>query len=246
MSGYEFQTGIYDKAILAVGSTEYHGLHLPYGTDTIVSEHLAIEVATKVKGMLVLPSIPYGMSAHYSSFPIAISIKTKTLMQILREIFDSLRKQGLLRLLIINGHDGNIPAIEAITNEYRAEYPEFRIAVLSSWWVTAGKLVPKNTFEVWGGLGHGGEGETSMLLKIAPNLVDMSKAKGIVPKLPSHIDLKWIFDELTPYGVTGDPTKATKEKGNLMNQALIKLLIEFVENLDKKQWNVDKGPKDSK
>lgn len=236
MTGQDFKTGGFDKAILAIGSTEYHGLHLPYGTDTLVSEHLAKEVALKVKRILVLPSIPYGMSAHYSSFPIAISIKTETLMQILREVFNSLRKHRLLRLLIVNGHDGNIPAIEAVTNEYRAEHPEFKIAVLSAWWITAGELIPKNTFEVWGGLGHGGEGETSMMLRVAPELVDMDKARGVVPLLPSHVEWKWTFDELTPHGVTGDPTKATKEKGILMNQALVTLLVEFIKNLDKKQW----------
>jgi creatinine amidohydrolase len=236
MTGQDFKTGDFDKVVLAIGSTEYHGLHLPYGTDTLVSEHLACEVASKVNRMLVLPSIPYGMSAHYASFPIAISLKTETLMQILREVFNSLRKHGLLKLLIVNGHDGNIPAIDAVTNEYRAEYPEFKIAVLSAWWITAGELVPKNTFEVWDGLGHGGEGETSMMLRVAPELVDMDKAKGVVPLLQSHVEWKWTFDELTPYGVTGDPTKATKEKGILMNQALVTLLVEFIENLDKKQW----------
>lgn len=238
MTGQDLKTGVFDKAVLAIGSTEYHGLHLPYGTDTMVSEHLAKEVASKVKRMLVLPSIPYGMSAHYSSFPIAISLKTETLMQILREVFDSLRKHGLLKLLIVNGHDGNVPAIEAVTNEYRVEYPEFKIAVLPDWWSTAGDLVPKGTFEVWDGLGHGGEGETSMMLRVAQDLVDMEKAKGVVPLLPPYVDLKWTFDELTPYGVTGDPTKATKEKGMLMNQALVALLVEFIENLDKRQWKV--------
>ena len=77
----------------------------------------------------------------------------------------------------------------------------------------------EGTFEVWNGLGHGGEGETSMMLRVDPTLVDMSKAQGIIPKLPAYIDWKWLFKEITPYGVTGDPTKATTKKGNLMNDA---------------------------
>ncbi len=235
MTGHEFKKG-YDKAILAVGSTEYHGEHLPYGTDTLVSEHIATEVASKVEKLLMLPPIPYGMSAHYSNFPIAISLSTETLMRVLREIFNSLRKHGLNRLIMVNGHDGNIPAIEAATYEYRAEHPEFKIAVLSAWWVTAGKLVPEGTFEVWDGLGHGGEGETSMMLRVNPSLVDMGKARGVVPELPKHVDWKWTFDEITPYGVTGDPTKATPEKGAAMNDALVKLLVDLVKELDEKDW----------
>lgn len=237
MKGHEFNEG-YNIAILAVGSTEYHGEHLPYGTDTLVSEHIATEVAKRVKGMLMLPPIPYGMSAHYSNFPIAISLSTETLMRVLREVFDSLRKHGLNRLIIVNGHDGNISAIDAATNEYRAKHPEFKMAVLSAWWATAGQLLPEDTFEVWDGLGHGGESETSMMLRVDPSLVDMEKAKGVVPDLPKHVDWKWTFDEITPYGVTGDPTKATPEKGAAMNDALVKLLVDLVEELDEKGWKI--------
>jgi creatinine amidohydrolase len=236
MVGYRLKSGGYDKAVLPMGSTEYHGEHLPFGTDTLVAQHLAYEVAERVKGLLMLPPLPYGMSAHYSSFPIAITLKTETLMHILSEIFDSLRKHDLKHLLIINGHDGNIPAIEAATNEYRTIHPDFKIAVLDAWWVTAGQLLPKDTFEVWEGLGHAGEGETSMMLRVEPDLVDMEKAIGVVPDLPAYIQVKWTFNELTPHGVTGDPTKATNKKGAKMSDALVKHLVEFIKAMDKKNW----------
>ena len=236
MTGYQFTSGEYDKAVLAVGSTEYHGEHLPYGTDTLVSEHMATEVARRVKGLLMLPPLPYGMSAHYSGFPIAITLKTETLIHILSEIFESLRKHGVMKLLIVNGHDGNIPAVEAATEEYRTLHPELKIVVLSAWWVTAGELVPQGTFEAWGGLGHGGEGETSIMLHVDPNLVDMPRAIGVVPELPNHVEWKWLFHEITPHGATGDPTKASPEKGKLMSDALVKLLVDTIEHLDEKNW----------
>ena len=238
MKGYQLREKNYDKAVVAVGSTEYHGDHLPYGTDTIVSEHLARQLVSKVNGMLMLPTIPIGMSAHYSSFPISITLQTETLMRILNEVFDSINRHGLKRLLIINGHDGNIAAIQAVTNEYRASHPEFKIAVLDSWWETAGQLLPKETFEVWNGLGQGGEGETSMMLGINKKLVDMNKARGVVPDLPDHVQYKWTFDELTPYGATGDPSKASEEKGKLMYEALINLLVKFVKDMDEKDWRL--------
>ena len=234
--GHEYKSGGYDKAVLAVGSTEYHGDHLPYGTDTLVAEHLAREVARRVEGLLVLPTIPIGMSAHYSSFPLAVSLTTETLMHVLKDIFRSLNRHGLNRLLVVNGHDGNIPAIDAATREYRATHPEFKVAALEAWWVTAGKLLPPGTFEVWDGLGHGGEGETSMMLRVDPDLVDMGRARGVVPELPSHVEVKWTFDELTPYGATGDPSKATQEKGRLMNDALVRILVEFIKRMDERNW----------
>ena len=236
LKGHEYREGGYDKAVLAVGSTEYHGDHLPYGTDTLVAEHLACEVSERVEGMLMLPTIPIGMSAHYSGFPLAISLSTETLMRVLTEVYGSLEKHGVTRLLVVNGHDGNIPAIDASAREYRTLHPGFKIAVLEAWWVAAGRLVPEDTFEVWGGLGHAGEGETSMMLRVDPGLVDMRRAKGVVPDLPQHVEVKWTFDELTPYGATGDPSKATREKGELMNDALVGLLVEFVKGMDEKGW----------
>jgi creatinine amidohydrolase len=238
LKGHEYRERGYDKAVLAVGSTEYHGDHLPYGTDTLVAEHLAREVSERVEGLLMLPTIPIGMSVHYSSFPIAITLSTETLMHVLTEVFESLTKHGVMRLLIVNGHDGNIPAIDAASREYRTLHPEFKIAVLEAWWVAAGELVPPGTFEVWGGLGHAGEGETSMMLRVDPGLVDMDRARGVVPDLQPHVEVKWTFDELTPYGATGDPTKATREKGKLMNDALVSLLVDFVAEMDEKDWEI--------
>lgn len=238
LNGWGFRSGGFDKAVLAVGSTEYHGDHLPYGTDTMVAQYLAEEVARRVEGLLVLPPLPYGMSLHYASFPVAVSLTTETLMRVLREVFGSLLGHGIVRLLIVNGHDGNMAALESAAREFRVEHPEMRIAVLDAWWQTAGELVPEGTFEVWGGLGHAGEGETSMMLAVAPELVDMSKAIGVVPVLPAHVQLKWVFRELTPYGVTGDPTKATAQKGRLMQEALVDLLVGFLEEMDGRGWDL--------
>lgn len=240
LNGKRFRAGAYDKAVLPVGSTEYHGDHLPHGTDSLVAESLARAVSERVKGMLLLPTMPFGMSRHYASFPIAITLSNGTLIGLLKEVFASLDRHGLRRLLIINGHDGNIAAIEAATREYRVEHPEFRIAVLEAWWATAGKLLPEGTFEVWGGLGHAGEGETSMMRFVAPELVDMEEARGVVPDLPEHVEVKWLFEELTPYGVTGDPTKATAAKGKKMHEALVELLVSFVEEMDAASWET--GP----
>jgi creatinine amidohydrolase len=75
-----------------------------------------------------------------------------------------------------------------------------------------------------------------MMLRVDPGLVDMDRARGVVPDLPAHVEVKWTFDELTPYGATGDPSKATREKGELMNDALVDLLVEFIEEMDERGW----------
>jgi creatinine amidohydrolase/Fe(II)-dependent formamide hydrolase-like protein len=68
-------------------------------------------------------------------------------------------------------HDGIIPAIEAATSEYKVMHPEFKIAVLLVWWVSAGQLVPNGTFQILDSLGHGGEGETAMMLYVDQHLL---------------------------------------------------------------------------
>ncbi len=236
MSGYSYEKAGFDKALLCLGSTENHGYHLPLGTDSIVSYELAREVARRVDGMVVLPVVPFGMSENYSNFPVAISLKAETLIEIVNDILSSLMRYGMHKVLIINGHDGNIAPIEVATRRIKVAHPEMKIAVLNAWWVTAGKLLPPNTFEVWDGLGHAGEGETSIVLALRPDLVQMEQSRGIVPDLPQEIEIKWVFNEITPYGVTGDPSKATAEKGKKVKESLVNHVVSFVEEMDSKNW----------
>ncbi len=236
MIGKEVKEGKFDKAILVTGMTEWHGEHMPLGADYIAPMALAEEVAKRVDGVLVLPPIPYGFSPHYSTFPFVISIRSETLHNLLLDIFDSLNRNGIKRLLILNGHDGNISIIDNASREFRRRHPEFKIAVLEAWWVEIGALLPKDTFDVWDGLGHGGEGETSLMMAVRPDLVKLEYAKGVVPDLPQHIQIKWNFEELTPYGVTGDPTKASREKGEKIKKALVDLVVSFLKDMDAKNW----------
>jgi creatinine amidohydrolase len=78
LTGAEIRAGGFDKAVLPVGATEFHGDHLPYGTDTLTAEALARRFAADLGGMLLLPSIAYGPSAHHLAFPWTISIQPAT------------------------------------------------------------------------------------------------------------------------------------------------------------------------
>ncbi|MFY9303618.1 MAG: creatininase family protein, partial [Atribacterales bacterium] len=102
--------------------------------------------------------------------------------------------------------------------------------------VKAGELLSPQTFEAWGGLGHAGEGETSIVLHLYPQLTRMENARGIVPDLPGNLDIKWKFSEITPYGATGDPTKGTPEKGEKMFKALVDCVVKFIQEMEKAGW----------
>jgi creatinine amidohydrolase len=231
-----FTEASFDKAILALGSCECHGEHLPYGTDTFVAHALALEVAERLEDTFVVPPLWYGMSMHYRHKPMCISLSNSTLTRVIKEVLESLLYWGIKKVLIINGHDGNIPCIEAGARDIKVANPDMGIAVLDAWWITAGELLPKDTFEVWNGLGHAGEGETSIALAIVPNLVDMKNAKGMLPDMDDNVKLIWNFQELTEYGATGAPEKATEEKGQKMKEALVGYLVDFVRKMDAQGW----------
>jgi creatinine amidohydrolase len=111
-----------------------------------------------------------------------------------------------------------------------------RIITLDAWWNSMGSLLPPDFFEVWGGLGHGGEGELSMGLALFPELCQPEKARGVVPRLPAIGEAKWLFSELTDCGATGDPTRAGREKGLRMKEVLVEALVGMLRELDACDW----------
>jgi creatinine amidohydrolase len=238
---FDFKNVGIDKALLAVGSTESHGEHLPYGCDTFVAYDLALEVAGRLERAVVVPPLWYGMSLHYSHKPMCISLTSDTLTQVLREAMESLVRWGIRKILVINGHDGNIASIEIAARDLKVKYPDLGMAVLDAWWVTAGNLLPKDTFEVWGGLGHGGEGETSIALAMFPQLVDMGRARGQIPDMDPNVKLVWNFQELTEHGASGAPEKGSAEKGRKMKQVLVDYLVGFVQRMDRQGWKYAKA-----
>lgn len=234
----EFKEGKYDKAIIAVGSCECHGDHLPHGTDTFVSHELSKRIAAKVDNLLVLPPITVGYSGHYDAFPFTITLGYDTITQVIYDILESTINGGIDKIIIINGHDGNIAPIELASRMVKESYPDAKIASLNEWWLIAGDLVPEDTFEVWNGSGHGGEGESSIAYHLFPEYTDPEEATSCVPdNLSDVLDIKWTFDEISTTGQTGDATVASKEKGEIMTEVLVKAVVDAINELEEKDWD---------
>lgn len=136
----------------------------------------------------------------------------------------------------MNGHDGNIAPIEIASRKIKEKYPEAQIAALTQWWVAAGNLLPKDTFEVWDGLGHAGEGETSIAYYLFPDWCEPEYTTCVVPNLPSEVEIKWDFSELTDTAQTGDATKGTAEKGKKMNDVIVEHVVKTLKELDATDW----------
>jgi creatinine amidohydrolase len=165
-----------------------------------------------------------------------MSLNPETMVAIISDVLSSLDQNRIRRVLIINGHDGNIAPIEIAARIMKNKNPQMVIACLESWWVLVGQL-RKDLFEVWNGLGHGGEAETSAVLAVRPDLVKIEFApKDVIPDLPENIRIFWKFDELTSTGATGSPQKATIKKGNEILSTLEDVLISFIREMESTDW----------
>lgn len=244
LTAHQVKERHFTKAILAIGSCEAHGYHLAEGTDTLVSYMMSCRVAENFDDMLVLPPVTVGYSAHYDDFPFSLTLGYDTITQVIYDIIESVLRNGIEHIFIMNGHDGNIAPIEIACRKIKEKYRNARMATLPQWWVTAGEVLPPDTFEVWNGLGHAGEGESSIAYYLYPQWNEPELAKGFVPdRLPDYVDVKWDFSELTSTGATGDPTKGTPEKGKKMADAIESVCVKAIRQLDELNWNYDTSNK---
>jgi creatinine amidohydrolase len=231
-----------DSAITVFGSCESHGDHLPLGADTFVPAQIARRVALELEKTIVVPEISFGTSIHYNQYPLSLTLRYETTIAIAQDIFASLIINGIKHILILNGHDGNIPALEIAARKIKDNYKEAVLVYVPAWWEITGAKMTED-FKVWNGLGHGGEGETSIVMAVNPELVDLQYARTQIPddviKLSEFVDIMWDIKEITSTGATGDPTKATVGKGKKMLNLIAKYLVDLIIELEKNNWDYD-------
>jgi creatinine amidohydrolase len=119
-----------DRCVLPIGSTEQHaGLSL--ATDAILAERVAAEAAEPL-GIPVFPVVPYGLTPYFTSFSGSVTLRVATFAALLRDVLDSLKQTGFRRVLIVNGHGGNQPAM-SLAQEWMMDNPDARVRV-HDWW----------------------------------------------------------------------------------------------------------------
>jgi creatinine amidohydrolase len=228
MNTKSFTESGYDTAIIPIGACESHGDHMPFGTDGLTAHALSVKIAEKCKRTFVLPPYFYGMSQHYRHKPMCISVSNETQVRVLADIIESLHHWGIKKILILNGHDGNIPCAELAARDMKVKYPELSLAVFD-WWTILGQMLPPDTFDTWKGWGHAGEAETSIGLALFPQWMHMEHARGQFPtRIDSFVKEIWTFDEITAYGATGAANKATPEKGARIVEAVLSYMTDYM------------------
>jgi creatinine amidohydrolase len=211
--------------ILPIGSMEQHGYHLPVATDTIlvdaVANHGAERVADDVP-ILVAPPVWSGFSPHHLPFGGTMSVDFDTLRNLLEETVDTALENGFDAVLLLNGHGGNKSLIEGTVGTIGSDHPDTEILGLT-YFELAMDFIEEIRDSDLGGMAHGGEFETSLLLHLDSSLVGDEREGDYLdePYDLSGDDLLRggplavyrSFDEYSSSGAIGAPELASAEKG---------------------------------
>jgi creatinine amidohydrolase len=225
--------------VLPVGSVEDHGPHLPLDVDNFLIGSICEEAARRLDGeMLLLPPIPYGFEEHHMEFPGTIDIAMEHLLHFVLDVTRSVARHGFTRILLADGHGSNMPILDLVARRTVLETEALCGAFI---WPSLAKDVIERLRESDkpGGMAHACELETSLYLYLDPARVQMEKARKEIGMPPSRfiwMDLmsaspvllmdRW--SRFSKSGVVGDPTLATKEKGEKVFAAVVEALVELV------------------
>lgn len=225
----------YTVAILPWGATEAHNYHLPYATDNILAEEVALEAAkmawSKNAKVVVLPTIPFGVNTGQLDVSLCINMNPSTQLAVLCDIVDVLQRQSIEKLVIINAHGGN--NFKPIIRELSIKYPKVFVCTINWWQVENEKEYFEEPED------HAGELETSVTMYLKPHLVlPLSEAGNGDAKQFKIKGLKegWVAAQRQWTSVTkdtgvGNPKKATKKKGEQFFKDVTKKIGSFFKEL---------------
>lgn len=236
-------------ALLPLGAIEQHGPHLPVTTDADIVTFIAEVIEKKLPSDVVLcPTLSYGSSHHHLEFSGTMSIAPDLFTQVVVQLIKSLLAGGFQRIVLLNGHGGNVTpvrqALALISHEYDKTVPTN--IVMATYWELAGKSFSGEAPMETAALCHACEYETSMMLELFPKHVRMEKAKRSKRPL-SNGYIPWEDDEayrgvsihkatqfISDNGSSGEPLLATVEKGRHLINKATEAGIKFVS--DFKKW----------
>lgn len=225
----------YDVAVLPIGATEPHNLHLPYGNDAMTTELIGELICEKAYEMgakvCLLPCLPYSVDSNLMKFPMTMSLNPSTVDIIIRDITVSLEAHGIKKLVLLNGHGGN--SFKQALREFYGKTSVFLSLV--EWW----KVLSDRYDQIFENPDdHAGEMETSIALYFYPKLVALEKADDGAVNEPQLEAIKegWAqitrpWHALTKNAGVGDPRKATAEKGRQALDIIVDRISRYIRDL---------------
>lgn len=216
----------FPAVILPLGATEQHGHHLPLGVDIILAETLSLRVAEKT-GATVLPAMPFGYSWVWRDDPGSVTLAAKTLEDVVAQVAASLARHGVRHLFLINGHEANGATMKQAARRF---WDDESIKVWRLFYPDLKTVMDEHCESpTWHGIVHACEFETSLMLAVAPHLVDMEKAVREYPEWDRGYFLGGRpMGEVSKSGVFGDATLATAAKGEAMLDIFVRTMSDMV------------------
>jgi len=239
-------------AVLPVAATEQHGPHLPLSVDTVLADgivaaslpHLSPEL-----NVLFLPTQAVGLSPEHARFPGTLTLRAETVLRLWTEIGESVAATGVRKLLLFNSHGGQVSVMDLVARDLRAR---LNLLVYSCSWFNLplhdaqGQDLNTlfNADEHRFGI-HGGEIETSMMLALAPQRVQMDRARHFASTAQARAQqfpilgngrsakLGWQTQDYHPAGAVGHAAAATAAKGEALVQAAGRALAQLLAELDR-------------
>ncbi len=225
-----------------VGAIEQHGPHLPIIVDAAISMGVlgkALEKLGSDVPAYALPCLYYGKSNEHWHFPGTITLNGTTLLSVITEVAESLYRSGFRKLVLMNSHGGQPQIMEIVARDLHQQYQDFSVFPLFTWRVPhiAKELLTPQELEY--GI-HAGDAETSIILSLLPDQVNMSQAVKEYPQgLPENsllsmegkLPFAWLTKELSQSGVMGDATAATKEKGDRLLASVSDAWVQVIKDI---------------
>ena len=239
--------------LLPLGAIEQHGPHLSVTTDTDIVTEIAKSAESRLPDdILLCPALAFGSSNHHLAFGASISISPALYTQLIVEIVESLLKSGFTKIVLLNGHGGNITpvkqALSILSNQYDATLNP--TIALATYWELAGKIFAGEAPMESPALSHACEYETSLMLHLFPGKVFMENVERAARPM-SNGYIAWEDDEpyrgitvvkqtefISSNGCSGEPQLATKEKGQHLFEHAVNAVVQFLESF--KHWQAIK------
>jgi creatinine amidohydrolase len=224
---------------IPVGATEQHGPHAPLGTDVFLPREIARRVALERGDALVAPALPYTLSYPHQGFVGEFSLRIETFMAVIKDLAVSFAKSGFKRIVFLNGHFDNTYALAYACAQAAPEMPADAKAFPFNHW----DGYSAEQMQAFGM--HAGVGETSMVMAINPDWVDVEKLNVEHPRFPQSktgsgaLHTAFFFSSpgsvyrITQSGTWGDATGSTAEKGEAFLQQGTRSVIDLLEDMER-------------
>jgi creatinine amidohydrolase len=236
--------------LIPIGATEEHGRHLPLCVDNLAAYEVAIRAARKAKEMgiqaVMTPLIPLGFAGETMFFPGTISLEAETVTNVLLDILRSLIKHGFTKLIVVNGHGGNVTLVDVVCRRIRDETKGKIVVASTIWWHLAAAVVDQvregsNVPE------HAGELESSIVMYLRPDLVNKQEMVNVDKELPIFASENLAqFGVMIPFpsvemitpnlGHFGNPLLASAEKGRKIIETASTQLANYMKSVNDKGY----------